>query len=272
MALEPFSPSPSPGRMLETPCRAPERQEELPQLPSPPSAVTAEPVAASSPRSDAETGAETGSMASPEQGERDVPPSPADVASVASVASEENVAVMYLGAAESRGTIVQVWYPLAIRGPRTAENAAGQVLSLARRRSVDAEHHRLCIAAGSSVKVTSRDPEKAQDENRSESRDPHQVFRVRKFFWDIGTENLFLPRTATGIHLCLCHVVISKLKTSEALICLWKDLPFYTWVESKCPKGAKKELCFNTMGPADVLNAVHLVDEVVLQSATGPSQ
>lgn len=31
---------------------------------------------------------------------------------------------------------MQVWYPPAIRGPRTAENAAGQGLSLARR-SVD---------------------------------------------------------------------------------------------------------------------------------------
>ena len=28
-------------------------------------------------------------------------------------------------------------------------------------------------------------------------------------------------------------------------------------------KWAAQELCFNTMGPADVLNAVHLVDEVV---------
>lgn len=192
------------------------------------------------------------------------------------------------------------------------------------------------------------------------------------------------PRT--GVHLCLCHVVISKLETPQASwdakVCpiflfskkmievkVWpyrhqlpvpgcfheqrlrcgfffcvvfscyqeavtkklgspsavlvrqqlapvawlRDLPFYTWAESKCPKGAKKdvalwacgscwqvcnfedicmsfldtaclciyiyicvcasvtwwtcvtyeELCFNTLGPADVLNAVHLVDEVV---------
>lgn len=123
--------------------------------------------------------------------------------------------------------------------------------------------------------------------SESDARDPHQVFRVfydaacdkkslvtfegeRKFFWDIGTEKLFLPHTATGIHLCLCHVVMSKLKTSQESVKklglksgTGRDLPFYTWVESKCPKGAKKELCFNTMGPADVLNAVHLVDEVV---------
>lgn len=139
-------------------------------------------------------------------------------------------------------------------------------------RPIDAEHHRVCIAAGSSAKVTS------EANSESDARDPHQVFRVfydaacdkkslvtfegeRKFFWDVGTENLFLPHTATGIHLCLCHVVMSKLKSSQESV--RTDLPFYTWVESKCPKGAKKELCFNTMGPADVLNAVQLVDEVV---------
>eukprot|EP00434_Breviolum_minutum_P004403 symbB.v1.2.003880.t1/scaffold211.1/size373615/21 len=130
----------------------------------------------------------------------------------------------------------------------------------------------MCVAAGSSFKVSQ------EQTAESESRDPHQVFRVfydsacdkkslvtfegeRKFFWDISTENLFLPQTATGVHLCLCHVVISKLETPQEAVTK-KDLPFYTWAESKCPKGAKKELCFNTLGPADVLNAVHLVDEV----------
>mmetsp|Transcript_29940 Transcript_29940/g.64554 ORF Transcript_29940/g.64554 Transcript_29940/m.64554 type:complete len:180 (-) Transcript_29940:147-686(-) len=76
-----------PGRILETPCRARELQEE-PQLPSPPSARTAElRTDAPSPGSEAEGG--ESSMASPE-GERDVPPSP----DVASAASDENVAVM----------------------------------------------------------------------------------------------------------------------------------------------------------------------------------
>lgn len=135
---------------------------------------------------------------------------------------------------------------------------------------IGAEHHRMCLAAGSSEKVA---------EDGSAARDPHEVFRVfydsacekkslvtfegeRKFYWTISTENLFLPETATGVHLCLCHVVLSKLASPQESV-KKKDMPFYTWVESKCPRGAKKELCFNTLGPSDVLNAVHLVDEIV---------
>mmetsp|Transcript_53659 Transcript_53659/g.87456 ORF Transcript_53659/g.87456 Transcript_53659/m.87456 type:complete len:179 (-) Transcript_53659:163-699(-) len=84
MALEPFSP---PGRILETPWREREMQEALPQLSSPPSAATAEPLDAASPT---EAEAESGdTLASPE-GERDVPQSP----DVASAASEEHLAVM----------------------------------------------------------------------------------------------------------------------------------------------------------------------------------
>ncbi|CAK9012954.1 unnamed protein product [Durusdinium trenchii] len=135
---------------------------------------------------------------------------------------------------------------------------------------IGAEHHRMCLAAGSSEKVA---------EDGSAARDPHEVFRVfydsacekkslvtfegeRKFYWTISTENLFLPETATGVHLCLCHVVLSKLASPQESV-KKKDMPFYTWVESKCPRGAKKELCFNTLEPSDVLNAVHLVDEIV---------
>eukprot|EP00913_Durusdinium_trenchii_P032062 g30025.t2 len=94
----------------------------------------------------------------------------------------------------------------------------------------EAEHHRMCLAAGSSEKVA---------EDGSAARDPHEVFRV---FYDSACEkkSLVTFEGETGVHLCLCHVVLSKLASPQESV-KKKDMPFYTWVESKCPRGAKKE-------------------------------
>eukprot|EP00930_Biecheleria_cincta_P015435 TRINITY_DN12886_c0_g1_i1.p1 TRINITY_DN12886_c0_g1~~TRINITY_DN12886_c0_g1_i1.p1 ORF type:complete len:978 (+),score=135.56 TRINITY_DN12886_c0_g1_i1:80-3013(+) len=163
-----------------------------------------------------------------------------------------------------------------------------KLVLLARRQSES--DHRVCVATGMS---TAKD-----DSNHSRPSQEHLVWRVfrdsacdrpkvvtyegdRKFHWTMSSSpEVFLPSKASGVHLCLCHILPSAADASSASAPAASEskksgkggkpparttsnMPFYTWVESTCPEGAKRELCFNTLGPADVVEAVELIDEIV---------
>jgi len=140
-------------------------------------------------------------------------------------------------------------------------------LVLLSRKQSDSDH-RLCIAWGFST------PKGAATPTRPPTTPPEVWTSFRDsacdrkklvthegehtFHWDVSPgPEVYLPRDASGVHFCLCHFASSTSQGS-------RSKPYYTWVQaSSCPEGGKKETCFNTLGPADVLKAVQLVDEMV---------
>ncbi|CAE8664962.1 unnamed protein product, partial [Polarella glacialis] len=151
-------------------------------------------------------------------------------------------------------------------------------------RKTQESDHRLCLASG--IKKAGGNASGAEGPGSKESAQDAIVWRVfrnsacerlkvvtvhegQKFQWVIAAEpHIFVPEHATGLHLSLCYVPAASSSPSEQQGKKKKKKqkaagPYFTFVEGHCPAGSKRELSFNSLSAADVLNYVQLMDEIV---------